>query len=251
MPPTFFDSVPAYLAACVIVVVSQIVYVLFGFGSGLVLVGLLALVVPDLRDVVVLVLLVNVPAELFVVYRSRRSIRWKGVATIGIGVAAGIPLGTVILRGGDPTVLLGILGVALLVIATAFLRLDDGFRFDPPWWTAAPTGVLSGVLTGMFGTGGPPLIVYYRLIGLPKAEFRGNLMAIFLLMTCVRIPSYVVGGLITAPRVAAGVAVLPAVLAGAWIGHRIHVDVPEPTFRRWIALGLFAIGVVLLIRIAA
>ena len=250
MSPTFFDSIPAYLAACAIVVLSQIVYVLFGFGSGLVLVGLLALVVPDLRDVVVLVLLVNVPAELVVVFRSRRWIRWQGVASIGIGVAAGIPLGTVILRFGDPTILLAVLGLSLIVIGAVFLRLDDGFRIDPPWWTAPPTGLLSGVLTGMFGTGGPPLIVYYRLSGLAKAEFRGNLMAIFLLMTCVRLPSYLAGGLITRPRLAAGVAVLPAVAVGAWIGHRIHLDIPDATFRRWIALGLFAIGILLLVRVA-
>ena len=248
MSPTFFDSIPAYLAACAIVVAAQVVYVLFGFGSGLVLVGLLALVVPDLRDVVVLVLLVNVPAELFVVVRSRRWIRWNGVAAIGLGVAVGIPLGTWILRVGDLTLLLGSLGVALLLIAVAFLRLDDGFRVEPPWWTAPPTGLLSGVLTGLFGTGGPPLIVYYRLSGLTKAGFRGNLMAIFLLMTCVRVPAYLVGGLLTWPRVSAGLAVLPAVAVGAFVGHRIHVDIPERTFRRWIALGLFAIGILLLAR---
>lgn len=248
MSPTFFASVPAYLAACAIVIAAQIVYVLFGFGSGLVLVGLLALVVPDLRDVVVLVLLVNVPAELFVVFRSRRWIRWRGVAAIGIGVAAGIPLGTVVLRVGDLPFLLGALGASLLAVAIAFLRLDDGFRVDPPWWAAPPTGLLSGILTGLFGTGGPPLIVYYRLCGLTKTEFRGNLMAIFLLMTCVRVPSYLAGGLITGPRLAAGVAVLPAVAVGAFVGHRIHVDIPDRTFRRWIALGLFAIGVVLLAR---
>ena len=38
---------------------------LLGFVAGLVAVGALALLVPDIRDVVVLLLLVNLPAELF------------------------------------------------------------------------------------------------------------------------------------------------------------------------------------------
>ena len=64
---------------------------------------------------------------------------------------------------------------------------------------AGPVGLSSGLLTGLFGTGGPPLVLYYQLSGADKAAFRGNLMAIFLLMTLVRVPSYAGMGLITAP----------------------------------------------------
>ena len=113
-------------------------------------------------------------------------------------------------------------------------------------WTTAPVGLLSGTLTGLFGTGGPPLILYYQLTGADKAAFRGNLMAIFLLMTTVRVPSYAFFGLITAPRLWSALAVLPAVIIGALIGNSIHLRIEEATFRRLVSVALLVIGLLLL-----
>lgn len=82
------------------VALAQLIYVLFGFGSGLVTVAILALVLPDLQDVVVLILLINLPAVLFVVLRSRDAIEWRGVLRLCLVIVAGIPLGTAVLRFG-------------------------------------------------------------------------------------------------------------------------------------------------------
>jgi uncharacterized membrane protein YfcA len=244
---TIFDSIPQFLIVCLIVAVAEAVYVLLGFGAGLIAVGTMALLLPELKDAVVLLLLVNLPAELWVVRSSLRKISWRGVLVIFIGVALGIPLGTWWLRWGDASFLLVLLGVFLVAVGAVFL-----FIRSPRWrrmapWIAAPVGVLSGILTGLFGTGGPPLILYYQLTGSDKAAFRGNLMAIFLLMTTVRVPSYAVFGLITAPRLWSALAVMPAVIVGAVIGNRIHLRIEEATFRRLVSAALLVIGLLLLI----
>jgi uncharacterized membrane protein YfcA len=116
-----------------------------------------------------------------------------------------------------------------------------------PRWSAGPVGMISGLLTGLFGTGGPPLILYYQLRGVDKAAFRGNLMAIFLLMTAVRVPSYVAFGLVTEPRMWSALTVMPAVIAGAVIGNRIHLRIEEATFRRLVSAALLLIGLLLLV----
>jgi uncharacterized membrane protein YfcA len=244
---TIFDSIPQFLIVCLIVAVAEAVYVLLGFGAGLIAVGTMALLLPELKDAVVLLLLVNLPAELWVVRSSLRKISWPGVLVIFIGVALGIPLGTWWLRWGDASFLLVLLGGFLVAVGAVFLfiRSPRGRRMAP--WTAAPVGVLSGILTGLFGTGGPPLILYYQLTGSDKAAFRGNLMAIFLLMTTVRVPSYAVFGLITAPRLWSALAVMPAVILGAVIGNRIHLRIEEATFRRLVSAALLIIGLLLLI----
>ncbi len=248
MLPTFFNSPLEYVGACVVVALAQMVYVLFGFGSGLVTVALLVLLLPDLQDVVVLILLINLPAELFVVWRSRGSIQWRGVALLCAGIVAGVPLGTVILTLGDATTLLVALGVSLLLIGLAFTRLDDTASVRWPGWSLPPVGLVSGLLTGLFGTGGPPLIVFYRLSGADKTAFRGNLMAIFLLKTFVRLPAYVIADLITLPRIGAGLAVMPAVLLGAWLGHRVHVEISERRFRQSVGIALLIVGAVIVAR---
>jgi hypothetical protein len=109
-------------------------------------------------------------------------------------------------------------------------------------------GLISGLLTGLFGTGGPPLVLFFRIQGLTKAAFRGNLMVLFLMMGVIRLPSYIALGLITPARLVAGAAVLPAVLAGGVVGHLIHLDLSEKTFRRIVSAALVILGLLLLVR---
>ena len=243
---TVFASLPQFLLACLILAAAEAVYVLLGFGAGLVAVGALALLLPELRDAVVLLLLVNLPAELYVVRTSWTRISWRGVMVLFAGVAIGIPIGAWLLRWSDPRFLLTALGVFLVAVGMIFLNSPKPHRREHHPLVAPPVGLLSGVLTGLFGTGGPPLILYYQLSGVDKTAFRGNLMAIFLLMTAVRVPSYAALGLITAPRLLSALAVMPAVLLGAFIGHRIHLELEEDTFRRIVSAALLVIGVLLL-----
>jgi uncharacterized membrane protein YfcA len=244
---TVFSSLPQFLAACLVLAAAEAVYVMLGFGAGLIAVGALALLMPDLHDVVVLLLLVNLPAELWVVASSRRLIAWRGVLVLFAGVAIGIPAGAWLLRAGRPEALLGALGAFLVLAGAAFLAAPAPRRRSWPSWLGPPVGLLSGLLTGLFGTGGPPLVLYYQLGGTPKSEFRGQLMAIFLLMTLVRVPSYAGLGLITTPRLWSALLVMPAVLVGAVVGNRIHLELDEDVFRRLVSLALLAIGVLLLL----
>ncbi len=244
---TIFGSPWEFLAVCLVLVAAEAIYVLLGFGAGLVAVGTLALLLPDVRDVVVLLLLVNLPAELFVVVTSWRSVAWRGVAVLMIGIALGIPVGAWMLRWGDPGVLLVVLGGFLLVAGSIFLASSVDRKWRWPGWVVAPVGLTSGLLTGLFGTGGPPLVLYYQLAGLDKTAFRGNLMAIFLFMTLIRVPSYAGMGLITAERLWSSLMVLPAVLFGAWIGNSLHLRIEERTFRRIVAGALVALGALLLV----
>ncbi len=248
MPTTIFTDPVQFALTCVILVVAQIIYVLFGFGSGLTAVGSLALLFPEIKDVVVLLLLVNLPAEVLVAWGTRHRLEWRPLLGISAGVVVGIPIGARLLSRGDPGVILTMLGWFLIAVGLVFLRLPSGGRHRPPAWAGPPTGLVSGLLTGLFGTGGPPVIIWYHVSAADKTVFRGHLMTIFLLMTIVRVPSYVATGLVTAPRLWSGLAVLPAVLLGAWLGHRLHVHTSDRLFRILVCVLLVLLGAMLLIR---
>ncbi|RLE35843.1 MAG: hypothetical protein DRJ61_02270 [Acidobacteria bacterium] len=237
-----------FLIVCAVLFVAELVYVLLGFGAGLIAVGTLALVLPEIRDVVVIVLLVNLPAELFVVWTSRREIRKRGVLFLAIGIIVGIPVGAWFLNFGEPTFLLGLLGLVLVAVGGVFLTVPNGAGLRLPSIVGPVVGLTSGLLTGLFGTGGPPLVLFFRLQGLAKTAFRGNLMVLFLMMGVIRLPSYIALGLITPARLVAGAAVLPAVLVGAVVGHLIHIDLSERIFRRIVSAALVVLGLLLLVR---
>ncbi len=241
-----FQSVFEFILVCVIVGFAQIIYVLFGFGSGLIAVGTLALILPDIKDVVVLLLFINMPAEMLVVFSSIKKITWKNVSVIFIGVLIGIPVGARLLNVSEPVVILTILGIILVAVGIAFLFTPGIKPVQIPKWIDPPTGLISGILSGLFGTGGPPLIIYYLIRGDDKAVFRGNLMAIFLLMTIVRFPSYFMEGLLTTERIWSGLTLIPAVIIGAWLGNRIHINLDESVFQRLVSTALVCIGILLL-----
>jgi uncharacterized membrane protein YfcA len=245
---TVFASWPQLVVVAAVLAFAQAVYVLLGFGAGLIAVGALALVVPELRDVVVLLLLVNLPAEAAIVAGGRRRVRWRGVGAVGIGIVVGVPAGTWLLDRADPPLLLGLLGLVLVAVGIAFLAAPRRPFRRPPAAISPAIGLLSGVLSGLFGTGGPPLVVYYQLRGLAKTEFRDTLMAVFLLVTAVRLPSYWAAGLLTRERLVSAAVVLPGVLLGGWLGHRTHLELDESAFRRAVSVALAVIGVVLLAR---
>ncbi|MBW2459733.1 MAG: sulfite exporter TauE/SafE family protein, partial [Deltaproteobacteria bacterium] len=154
----------------------------------------------------------------------------------------------VLLQRARPDLMLLILGTLLVVAGGAFLLPPQRRAIRWPLWAAPPTGLLAGVLAGTFGTGGPPLILYYQLSGVDKSAFRANLMAIFLVITCVRVPTYAVAGLITSERLLAALMMLPAVLLGAYLGNRIHVRLSEQAFRRAVCVALMLIGAVLIVQ---
>ncbi len=242
-----FPSTAHFGLTCGLFAFAEAIYLLFGFGVGMITVGSLAMVL-QLQDVVVLLLVANLPAEIWVTIHSRSEIDWRGVLVLCLCVGVGVPAGGALLQLGDQTVVLTMLGVFLVVAGGAFLLLREGAVVRWPRGAAPLVGLAAGVLSGLFGTGGPPLILYFRLAGLDKVAFRGNLMAIFLVMTLVRIPSYALIGLITVPRLWAALLVLPAVLLGAVVGDRIHLRLTEATYRRLVAVALAAIGALLLVR---
>ncbi|MFC1609510.1 sulfite exporter TauE/SafE family protein [Myxococcota bacterium] len=242
---TLFASWPQYVATCLLLAVAQAVYVLFGFGGGLVAVGCLALVLVNIQDVVVMLVLVYLPAELYVAVTSRKEISWRGVLLVCAGVAGGVPLGAWLLKHSEPTFVLALLAGFLIVAGLAFLLLPRHRSVRWPPWTAPPVGALAGLLGGMFGTGGPPVILYYQLGGMAKSAFRGSLMTIFLFVSLVRLPAYATAGLITEERLVSSLAVMPVVLIGAWLGNRIHLQMAEQTFQRLVSVFLIVVGLVI------
>jgi uncharacterized membrane protein YfcA len=244
---TVFNTPSDYILTCLILLAAQTIYVLFGFGAGLIAVGSLAMLIPAIRDIVVILLLISLPAELIIVTKSWKKISWSGILFILIGVGAGIIIGTLLLKIVRPNIILIVLAVFLILSGITFALSSFKLKSACSSWINPVIGIISGVLSGLFGTGGPPLIFYFQLIGLEKSIFRGSLMAIFLVTALVRLPSYAVAGFITPERIWSAVSVLPAVFLGIWLGNRIHITISEEKFRKMVSIALVIIGLILLI----
>ena len=236
------------MLACAVIVLAQAIYVMLGFGAGLVALGFLVLARLDVPDVVIVLLLVSLPSEGFVMAASWRDIAWSQALRVCVGVALGTLVGTSLLRTSAPLLMLQTIAVLLVLFGVGSLwsaRSTLVVRW--PRWTQLPVGVSSGVLAGWLGVGGPPLVIYYRLAGVSKASFRSNLMAAFLASTIVRLAATPYAGLLTVPRLTSAACVLPAALLGMWLGRCWHARISEAAFRTLVSLALIATGAALLL----
>jgi uncharacterized membrane protein YfcA len=172
-------------------------------------------------------------------------------------------LGTEMLAAGNVAWLKRLLGAVVVAAGVWFLqqerrraRLEKAGPANederPPQtggrtWTSLPAGLAAGTLAGLFGTGGPPVIVYLKAYRLNKGAFRATLLWYFLLAGGLRIATYLRAGLLTGREVRSALWLLPASLAGMLLGMAIHRRLPERHFAIVVSVLLIFLGALLLL----
>jgi uncharacterized membrane protein YfcA len=104
---------------------------------------------------------------------------------------------------------------------------------------------MSGLLGGLFGTAGPPIVVFLENQATAKAVLRATLLAYFLAVDVLRMIPYAFSKLITIQVLEISAAMFPASLVGAYLGRKLQVRVSESVFRSVVGAVLLATGVLL------
>lgn len=168
-----------------------------------------------------------------------RQFLWQRLAP---AMAVGMAIGMVLFRMVDSKSLLTVFGVFVSLVSLRELLLAA--RKNAPQPKRLPA-VLSfalltggGVIHGMFGSGGP-LVVY--VVGrevFSKAVFRATLSALWLASNVVLVVGYVHSGMMTRETATLSAWMVPALLAGLYLGEKAHGAVNERTFRlaTWVVL---------------
>lgn len=130
-----------------------------GFGSSLVAVPALTLVLPPVR-IVPAIFALEFLASVSLLPSVRRDVNWRSLAWIVAGCVLAMPVGVVVLTHAP----LAAMRLAIsLVVVTAAVLLLRGFALSrtPGAVVTFLVGCLSGLLNGSVGIGGPPAVVFY------------------------------------------------------------------------------------------
>jgi uncharacterized membrane protein YfcA len=257
MIPELFGNLPSFVACALVMALAQLIYATVGFGAGMFAVALLAMVLSDLTGVVVVLLLLTLVTEVWVLARTWRQARIRLMGWLVPGMFLGLWLGTRILVTADVSVLKRFLGIVvagggLYFILGSWTRRGQAQpanheppRTATPSWVSLPIGFVSGLLGGLFGTGGPPVIIFLRACRLDKAAFRSTILVYFLLMSLLRAGTYAGAGLWTVDRAVAAAWLLPGSVAGIIIGMVIHNRISERHFSQAVSVLLVVLGLLL------
>lgn len=220
-----------------------------GFGAALVMTPLLALFV-DLRIAVVAAAIVQVPIGISLTTAARRAINHAALFSLVPASAFGLALGTLTLATFDVAWLARLCGVFTALFALDVLRRVIWRSEARPWpgWVALPAGLAGGVLGGLFGTSGPPVIAFLERQLARGDVLRATLLAYFLAVNVMRLLGYGAASLYSGQVALAAVAMLPGAAFGAWAGATLQRRAAERSFRMIVAVVLLLTGLALAAR---
>lgn len=225
------------------------VFGIAGFGSALVAGPVMTQVIPLSRIVPTLALLDFVVAVANFVRDGRRADRRELARLIPLMIV-GSGVGAMILLNTRPDVLLLLLG--LFVTAYALYSLI-GRR--PPRrhaaWLVVPFGLVGGVFSALFGSGGFLYAIYLGGRLEDKEQFRITQSTLIGLSTMTRIVLFLLAGVYhEAEILRMALLLMPAALAGLWLGRRVTLRLSREQFTRVMNIIVLASGIALLVRYA-
>ena len=237
-------STQQLLISVVILSAAFLIRGIAGFGSGLIAIPLLALMLP-LPVVVPVVGLLDYAASASHGVRHRKAVVWRDLLPIIPFSLVGVVVALYLFTSLDAILLRKLLGGFILLYACySLLDPSPPKRFSRTW--AAPVGVFGGLISTLFGTGGPFYVIYLRLRGHGKDAFRATVAVIFLIDGASRITGYIIAGFISMEMLVLTAAALPVVAVAMYIGGHIHTTISAKTFTRLISVLLLGSGTALL-----
>ena len=232
--------------AALILVVAFVVRGITGFGSGLIAIPLLALMLP-ITTVVPMVVLLDYLASLTHGVRHFQAIRWKVLLPLLPFTLAGVTAALYLLKTLDMALLSRALGAFVFLFGIySLFTPQPRYRGGP--LLAIPAGSLGGLVGTLFGTGGPFYVIYLQLRQLDKGAFRATVAMVFLLDGGFRLTGYILSGFYNAQTLWLVAAATPVMLLALFAGGRIHTGISPLSFRRAIGVVLLFSGMALILK---
>ena len=238
-------SPAAFAAAAVAVVFAGFLRGFVGFGAALVTAPVLSLAFSP-TIAVAIAFLSGLPAVVQLLPTAIRYADRPFILPVAIGCFLFAPVGAFVLVAGDPRLLK--IGIAAAVVLMTML-MWRGWRFAgaPGRPVLFVAGAIAGVLQGLAGIGGPPVVtVALARPGAPETQ-RGNVLAAVTALTLAAAIPFWGLGLFTAEALWLSLLFVPLHTAAAWGGTICFEKIGRRHYRRAALTALTVVGVASLV----
>ncbi len=246
--PAISMTNPDILYAVSVLTLAYFVRGLSGFGSGLIAVPLLALRFP-LPEVVPFILITDFSASALVGGVSFKHVAWGEIRRLLPLSLIGVVIGSSLLVSLPPAVLLTVLSLFILAFALRSLLFHGGkFQAVSTRW-AYPAALTGGAVGGLFGTGGPPYVIYLSHRIEDKSALRATLSGLFFIEGLIRIITFLAVGLLHGSTVwLNSLFAAPLIIAALYAGSHVHARLTNAQMVRLIGLLLLVSSASLLVK---
>lgn len=224
---------------------------LSGFAFALILLGLAGLLelapLADLANVATVLALAN---ALVALRRSGRTLDVPALRDTTLGSAVGILAGVLLvgwLSSNVTLVLRVLLGLTVVACAIVVLLQATALRERSTAASFRTWGMVSGLLTGLFSTGGPPLVYHLYRQPMPLLTVRNTLVATLAASSLMRLVMVLGTGQFSTNALKLCLLAAPLVFALSWWLERHPPGWSRPTVLKLVCALLLLTGVGLLV----
>lgn len=233
----------------VVVLLAVLMQTISGFGMGLIMMPIFSSAF-GLDIARPMVTLIGATCQLVLLVRTRRALTVKTVGVMGALALVGIPLGNWVIESRvlPESAMLGLLALIIIGYALYALFMPMLPQIQHDRWSGV-VGLMSGVLSGAYNTGGPPLIIYADARRWSPDTLRSNLQGVFLLKSMLLIGVHTFSQNFTAPVMSGYAVAMPAIVLGLGVGFAISGRINAERVRQIALVMLLAMGVNILVGI--
>lgn len=140
-----------------------------------------------------------------------------------------------------------LLGTVLILLSLYFLFFDSRIKIKPNTPNGIFAGTLSGVLVGLFSTGGPPIVLYLSKATNDNLTYFATVQFFFSVTSIYATGMRVFNGLIDLKIILYSLVCLIGCMLGDYLGNRVFDKLDSKKLKTIIYIGMIISGAVLFV----
>ena len=233
---------PRFAVVCAACFVGGFMRGFVGFGGALVTIPALTLAYEP-RLAVAAMTIAGLPSLVQVLPDAVRNSEHRIIVPMSLAILLTAPLGTLALVSIDPA-LMKIVISALVVVMVAMMFRGSEFQKEVGRPILLAAGIVSGLVQGIAGIGGPPAVAVILSRPGPPAQQRGNVLAALTAVSLASLLPLWYFGHCTKAAIVIGLVMAPLYVLSTTLGSRYFAYGGARHFRRAAIATLAVIGVV-------
>ena len=246
MENLFYVLPENYLLIVLVILFSGFIRGFLGFGSGLITIPILSYLYSPIFAMVFNIA-IEIPATIYLTYVGAKSCKFKEISPMFFAMMLTIPIGTIFLVSVNEQLIKIIMSILVIFFV---LLIASGWKLKATVtkYVLTISGVISGLMQGATGMGGPPYATVLLSKGDSDNVTRGNILIMSTGIVISAIISFYMFNLFTKELLLTGLITSPIYILATYTGTKFF-DLSGNRYYRNISLfSLGLIGVLTLIK---
>lgn len=214
---------------------------LTSFGFALIAMPFLSKIIP-LNQAVPIVVFLSLCTNFLVIANCYRFIKIRKIWIMIIASLVAAPFGAWLLMYVNADILKLVTGTIIIAFALVLL-FGKSFPIQDERLAFIPVGILSGLLNGSISMSGPPIALFLSNQNTDKDTFRANITFYAIALNIVTLISFFLNHLITREVATYGAYLVPAMLAGVFLGIFATRKLDDRVFKKVALLLIILSGI--------